>query len=159
MAARHVRMMFAGGAAAVVVASITIGGYGAAVADTSVVLGDAQGACVVTAKANIDNGKKDQFVIWTIDNKCSNRGEIVTIGNFRSAAASTAKDCLAATVGSVAWPFQESTELARRQHTNKISLKIKKDADLPGARLTYYFDICTGAKAERKSDPRLVIEP
>ena len=160
MAARYVRMMLAGGTAAVGVVGITIAGYAAATADTSVVLGDAQGPCVVTTKANIDNGRKDQFVIWTIDNKCRNKDEMVTLGNFRAAEPSTAKDCLAPTIGTVAWPFQESpTDVSKRQHKNKISLKIKKDADLPGARLTYFFDICTGARAERKSDPRLVIEP
>lgn len=74
--------------------------------------------------------------------------------------ASSATDCLQPTEGSgVVWPFQDDiTDLSKRQHQNRIQLKIKKDGDLPGDQLIYYFDICTGSNAERKSDPRLVIE-
>ncbi|MBA2303219.1 MAG: hypothetical protein H0W08_11355 [Acidobacteria bacterium] len=53
---------------------------------------------------------------------------------------------------------EDIDDRSKRQHKNNIQLKIKKGSDLAGDQLTYYFDICTGPNAERKSDPRLVIE-
>ncbi len=127
---------------------------------STVVLEDRNGQCVVATKDPSVTVKKDKHVKWTIDNRCADKNELVTVGNFRNPSASTATDCLQPTQGSgVVWPFQEDmNDLSKRQHKSSIRLKIKKDSDLPGARLEYDFDICTGQNAERKSDPQLVIE-
>ncbi len=126
--------------------------------ESDVVLETVNGVCVVQTKAGSVSVKKDKFVTWNIDNRCGAR-ELVTVGNFRTAGGTTtATDCLGAIEGAT-WPFQESeSDLSKRQHQNQIKLKVKKDADLPGGRIEYDFDICTGPDAERKSDPRLVIE-
>ena len=127
---------------------------------STVILEDRNGQCVVITKDPSVTVKKDKHVRWKIDNQCDNQNELVTVGNFRNPSPSTATDCLQPTQGTgVAWPFQEDiNDRSKRQHTNSIRLKIKKDADLPGTPLPYDFDICTGQNAERKSDPRLVIE-
>ena len=128
--------------------------------DTGVVLEDRESQCVVTTKENEVRIHKNKRLSWVIDNRCSNKDELVTVGNFRMSQESSATDCLQPTEGTnVVWPFQEDmNDLSKRQHKNKISLKIKKDSDLPGSSLVYYYDICTGSSAERKSDPRLVID-
>jgi hypothetical protein len=159
MASKNSKIAGAGGAAVVVVI-IIIALLRAGNADTTVVLGDVQSVCVVTAKADIEDGKKNKFVTWSIQNNCTNENEIVTVGNFRSTQNSSATDCLTATEGSAIWPFQEDpSDISKRQSRNQIKLKIKTHSDLPGDKLTYFFDVCTGASAERRSDPRLVIEP
>ncbi len=127
--------------------------------DTSVILEDRQAQCVVQEKSDVYS-KKDKKVTWVIDNRCTNKDGLVTVGNFRMGEMSTATDCLQPTYGEgVVWPFKEDIEdRSKRQSTRKIELHIKKNSALPGSPLTYYFDICTGSRAERKSDPRLVIE-
>ena len=127
---------------------------------SKVILEDRNGQCVVTTKDPSVTVKKDKHLKWEIDNRCTNKNELVTVGNFRNPSSSTATNCLQPTEGTgVFWPFQEDmNDLSKRQHKNSIRLKIKKDSDLPGARLEYDYDICTGQNAERKSDPRLVIE-
>lgn len=126
---------------------------------TTVRLEDRDGECVLTKEAYV-TVRKDKHVIWVIDNQCRNKDVLVTVGNFRRPGGTSASTCLAPTAGTgVVWPFQEDIhDLSKRQHKNRIQLKIKKDADLPGDRLEYDYDICTGAGADQKWDPRLVIE-
>ena len=148
-----------GGFAAVVVLLALLVRIPSGDVDTNVILEDREALCVVATKSDVTI-KKNKKLSWVIDNRCTNNDELVTVGNFRMAQGSTATNCLQPTEGSgVQWPFQEDiNDLSKRQHKNKIQLKIKKDSDLAGEQLTYYFDICTGPNAERKSDPRLVIE-
>lgn len=128
--------------------------------ETHVILEDRNGQCWVRTKEDRVTIKKDKKLTWVIDNQCTNRSELVTVGNFRTGEISIAPDCLQPTLGEgVLWPFKENIEdRSKRQGTQKIELHIKKHSDLPGGPFTYYYDICTGANAERKSDPRLVIE-
>jgi hypothetical protein len=126
--------------------------------DTQVVVDDTQGRCDVSTKSDIPDAKRNKFVRWIIDNRCR-PPQLVTVGNFRTDPSLSANDCSQATLGGAAWPFQEDeTQIIHRQNRNRISLKIKA-SQLPGGTLTYYFDICTGDRAENKSDPRLVIDP
>lgn len=145
-------------AVVVVAAGVSLLRRGYGDVKTNVVLKNGKVQCVVE-KSDVTI-KKDKKLSWIIDNQCRNKNELVTVGNFRMAKASSATDCLQPTEGSgVTWPFQEDIDdRSKRQGTDRITLKIKKDSDLPGDRLTYYFDICTGLNAEWKSDPLLVIE-
>ncbi len=157
---KNVRIAAAFVVAVVVVAagvSLLRRGYGDV--KTNVVLENGKERCEVTAKSDVTI-KKEKKLSWIIDNQCRNKNELVTVGNFRMAKASSATDCLQPTEGSgVTWPFQEHIDdRSKRQKKDRITLTIKKDSDLPGDRLTYYFDICTGVNAEWKSDPLLVIE-
>lgn len=126
--------------------------------ETDVILGDSGGQCVVITKYNVKI-KKDKKLTWRIQ-QCKGKNELVTVGNFRLGEISTAGNCLQPTQGEdVYWPFKEDKDdLKKRQGTSKIELHIKKKSDPPVRELTYYFDICTGANAEHRSDPRLVIE-
>lgn len=126
--------------------------------ETDVILGDSAGECVVIRKGNVKI-KKDKKLTWNIQ-QCKGKNDLVTVGNFRLGEISIAGNCLQPTQGeNVDWPFKEEIDdLAKRQGRSKIELHIKKKGDLPDRELTYYFDICTGANAERKSDPRLIIE-
>lgn len=129
--------------------------------DTRVVLDDdQQGGCLVRDKEPEVRIKKDKKLTWVINStECDNKDELVTVGNFRRQLTSTAPDCREATEGrDVLWPFKEGQELTVRQHTSKIELHTKTLGELPDEILTYYYDICTGANADRKSDPLLVIE-
>lgn len=111
--------------------------------------------CVVTGKETEVPTKRGKKVTWEIDNKCTDKNELVTLGNFRTTKSSSARDCTASTEGGAAWPFDEKDDLATRQGTSEIKLKVRDAAEVVQV---YYYDICTGPKAERKSDPRLVIE-
>ena len=129
--------------------------------ETEVRLGnDPQGNCVVVDKAAEVRIKKNKKLSWKIRNDCQNSNELVTVGNIRTTQASGVAHCREALEGSgVTWPFKEDVaDLSERQSRTKIDLHIKTASDLPGSPLTYYYDLCTGANADRKSDPRLVIE-
>jgi hypothetical protein len=159
MASKNVGTRIAAGVAILVVVIVVIGVMrGGGDRDTDVVVSDNQGSCVVITKSDIINAKKEKFVNWIIENRCSPPG-LVTVGNFRTSQSPSADNCLNATYGGATWPFQENeNQIVHRQNRNRISLKIKRNADLPGGH-TYYFDVCTGDNAERRSDPRLVIDP
>jgi hypothetical protein len=158
MASKNAGRIVAGAVAVAVVVIVAFVLMKSGDKETDVVVDAPQGSCVVTAKANIDNAKKDKFVIWVIDNKCR-PPVMVTVGNFRTDASLNADDCSQPTLGGATWPFQEDmNQIIHRQNRNRIPLKIKTNADLPNGH-TYYFDICVGDNGGRKSDPRLVIDP
>lgn len=157
--------------AVVVVAGLLVmrtggpGGKMAADVETDVILDDdGKGRCSIQTKADQVDAHADRKVTWNVnDTACDYKDEVATVGNFRSASASTATDCLAAVEGGAAWPFVEPEgDIKHRQNTNpsKIELHIKPSNGLPGSgpTVSYYYDICTGASAEVKSDPLLVIE-
>jgi hypothetical protein len=129
---------------------------------TTVVLRDnARGQCEIADKEAEVVVKKGGPVTWRIDNQCSGTGELVTIGNLRRVETTTADHCREATDGGPPmWPFREPfNDLQRRQGTAEIRLTTKQPADLPAERRpVYHYDICSGPNADRKADPRLVLE-
>ncbi|HEY0876358.1 MAG TPA: hypothetical protein VGD94_22990 [Vicinamibacterales bacterium] len=157
MASNNVGKLVGGGIAVVVGLFILYAMVTRGNVQTTVVADVQNGNCVVISKFDVENAKKDKFVEWVIDNRCRPPG-MITVGNFRTNQSPSADNCRNATYGGATWPFQQSEEIVHRRNPNKITLKIKRNADLPGGH-TYYFDICTGENAERKSDPRLVIDP
>ncbi len=157
MASNNVGKLVGGGIAVVVGLFIVYAMVTRGNVETVVVLQVRDGNCVVISKSDVENAKKDKVVRWVIDNQCGAQ-ERVTVGNFRTNQSPSADNCRNATYGGAAWPFQQGEEIVHRQNPNNITLKIKQNADLPGGH-TYYFDICTGENAERRSDPRLVIDP
>lgn len=112
--------------------------------------------CSITGKETEVTVKNGKSVTWKIKNKCANKDEVITIGNFRTSPESDRADCEAPTEGTVTWPFKEDQAVENRRDTSKIKLKLNKIPDL-STPVIYYFDVCsaTGGKA----DPRLVIEP
>jgi hypothetical protein len=111
---------------------------------------------VVAVKDPEVRQRKNGLITWHVRNNCRNRNELVTLGNFRMTEASNARDCLAATEGTVVWPFQQREDLGFRQSRGTIPLRVRNEATTGRP---YYYDICTGDNAQRKSDPRLVIDP
>ena len=153
------------GVVVVIVVVVALFGPGGSNTETTIVLHDKEGQCVV------DEDKKDasatlkmaRRMTWKIDDQCSTKGTLVTVGNFRMNPPSSASDCIQAVEGSdVFWPFAQPQALSHRQGTSKgnsgIQLVAKGRNDFSSARVEYSYDICTGANAEVKSDPRLVIE-
>lgn len=151
----------AGIGAVIVVVAVVVVLRGRGNVETIVILDDnAQGDCVVIQKDPVVTVKKDKKLTWIVENGCTNTSELVTVGNFRTAESGSATHCRTGIEGTgVSWPFKEDPDdLQKRQGTRKIELHTKKSDELEGDRLTYYYDICTGTNADRKSDPRLVIE-
>jgi hypothetical protein len=97
-------------------------------------------------------------MIWDINHDdCEDKQELVTVGNFRRSEASTADNCQPATHGADGiWIFAQPEALQQRQSHAQIPLTTKGRNDLE--RGEYYYDICAGRNAEKKSDPMLVIE-
>ncbi|CAN5520620.1 hypothetical protein BH23ACI1_BH23ACI1_32710 [soil metagenome] len=136
--------------------------------ETRIVLYDnAQGQCIVHEDKKEPSAtlKMTRRMTWRIDDQCRTKGTLVTVGNFRRInGPSSARHCREAVEGSnVFWPFAEPQAVLRlRQGTSqgnsRIELHAKGRIDFASAREEYDYDICTGANAERKSDPRLVIE-
>lgn len=123
--------------------------------------------CELTGKDTEVEVAKGRKVTWTVRNFCPT-DQVLTVGNFRVAATSTATDCSASTEN-IAWPFHGNDENKREAkpkgmtsgsdpEEDKITLTDAKNAST--GVLVYHFDVCLGSTgATKKVDPRLVIDP
>lgn len=122
---------------------------------------DPDGGCFIEddgKEAEITVGENKQ-VAWIINHdNCTDKQAVVTVGNFRRTETPSLDNCLAATTGGTngIWLFAQPEALQHRQSHSRIPLTTKGRSDLSEG--TYYYDICAGANAEKKSDPRLVID-
>jgi hypothetical protein len=122
---------------------------------------DPDGGCFIEddgKEAEIKVGENKQ-VAWIINHdNCTDKQAVVTVGNFRRTETPSLDNCRNATTGGTngIWLFAQPEALQHRQSHSRIPLTTKGRADLSEG--TYYYDICAGANAEKKSDPRLVID-
>jgi hypothetical protein len=129
--------------------------------ETTIYLENDGQRCKVKNKEASVTIKKDKQMTWIIDDEeCDFKDEVVWVGNFRLNESGSPDDCAEATAGGSAWPFQEdeTDPSNRKSQGKKIKLHTKKDEELPGDSLPYYYDVCTGEQGDKKSDPMLVIE-
>ena len=121
---------------------------------------DPNGGCLIPAdgKAQEITAADARQVHWIIDHaNCDDKQAVVTVGNFRRNESPSADHCRDAITGTTGvWLFAQPDGLQQRQSRSVIALTTKGKADL--AEGTYYYDICAGSDAEKKSDPRLVID-
>ncbi len=140
---------------------LKFGGGGGPYRTTVYLLDDPKGGCV------IDDNRKERTITvgdnrqlhWIINHdNCRDKQAVVTVGNFRRTETPSLDDCLEATTGvpNGIWLFAQPQTLKYRQSHSVIPLTTKNRNEL--GEDTYHYDICAGANAEKKSDPRLVID-
>lgn len=151
----------AGLVAIIVLAFLFFRGGGGPVETTVYLTDDPDGGCLIA-----NDGKEQEVTVgddkqlhWIINHeKCEDKQAVVTVGNFRRSATPSADHCRDATTGGAngIWLFAQPEALQHRQSNARIPLTTKGRTEL--AKGTYYYDICAGANAEKKSDPVLVID-
>lgn len=140
---------------------LKFGGGGGPYRTTVYLLDDPKGGCVIDDKRKertITVGDNRQLH-WIIDHTgCMDKQAVVTVGNFRRSNSPSSNHCRdAKTSGSNGiWLFAQPEALQHRQSHSVIPLTTKDRSQL--AEGDYDYDICTGANADKKSDPRLVID-
>lgn len=120
------------------------------------------GGCVVQSPSKTDaitvRGERRQ-IRWTINHDaCKDKQALVTLGNFRRSETTSARDCREAKAPGAdgIWLFAQPEGRQHRQSHSVIPLTTKGQNELEER--TYHYDICTGADADKKADPRLVID-
>lgn len=123
------------------------------------------GACEL-GKATLVRVGKSRQLSWEIANYCTDREQVVSVGNFRK----TPEPVQATNCDNIGtdYPFEDttgrSTTIAAATadkdgnvdpESGRIKLKVKGRNDLGETPLTYYFDVCLNGT---KADPVLVIE-
>lgn len=161
---KNAQIAIGGGIVAIIVLAFVFlkGGKPGDDEKTVFLVDDPNGGCVIRDKVDPARVGDDKFMIWTIDSSgCRDNAEVVTVGNFRTEGAgeeSDATHCRDAqnSTGGI-WLFtQPESPVQPRQSRTQIRLRTKPRGQV--AKGTYYYDICAGVNADKKSDPRLVID-
>ena len=136
-------------------------GGGGPVETTVYLTTDPNGGCLIAndgKEAEVTVGDNKQLA-WIINHdNCTDKQAVVTVGNFRRSETPSADHCRDATTRGTdgIWLFTQPEALQHRQSHSRIPLTTKNRSEL--AEGTYFYDICAGANAEKKSDPRLLID-
>lgn len=123
---------------------------------------DPNGGCIVGSPGKTDEMEiegESRQIRWIINHAgCKDKQALVTLGNFRKTGTPSGANCHdAKTAGADGlWLFAQPESRNQRQSHSVIPLTTKRRAQVPEA--TYDYDICTGLNADKKSDPRLVID-